>query len=112
MGDSGNPLMMVLLKDRPIGSAMVVYRETGLTIGGEADTPPAVRVTPRADGGYDLQTGTSCAGPWSPNERISLGAKQLEQDPFGQFMAAPPRGTQATGPGKGLATKGAGIKRA
>src|SRR3546814_7391829 len=70
MGDIGNPLMMVLLKDRPTGSAMVVYRETGLTIGGEADTPPAVRVTPRADGGYDLQTGPSCAGPCSPTERL------------------------------------------
>src|SRR3546814_10255206 len=77
MGDSGNPLMMVLLKDRPTGSAMVVYRETGLTIGGEADTPPAVRVTPRADGGYDLQTGTSCAGPWSTNERIIDGPVRI-----------------------------------
>src|SRR3546814_19990962 len=77
MVDIGNPLMMVLLKDRPTGSAMVVYRETGLTIGGEADTPPAVRVTPRADGGYDLQPGTSCAGPWSTNERIIDGPVRL-----------------------------------
>src|SRR3546814_15449001 len=47
MGDIGNPLMMVHLKDRPTGRAMVVNRETGPTIGRQADTPPAIPVTPR-----------------------------------------------------------------
>jgi small subunit ribosomal protein S1 len=40
-------------------------------------------------------------------ERISLGIKQLEQDPFGQFMAANPRGTVLTGTVKEVDAKGA-----
>ncbi len=40
-------------------------------------------------------------------ERISLGIKQLEQDPFGQFMAANPRGTILTGTVKEVDAKGA-----
>ncbi|HEX5354037.1 MAG TPA: 30S ribosomal protein S1 [Rhodanobacteraceae bacterium] len=42
-------------------------------------------------------------------ERISLGVKQLEQDPFGQFMAAHPRGTILTGSVKEVDAKGAVI---
>ncbi|NII10438.1 30S ribosomal protein S1 [Oleiagrimonas sp. C23AA] len=40
-------------------------------------------------------------------ERISLGIKQLEQDPFGQFMAAHPRGTIVNGTVKEVDAKGA-----
>ena len=42
-------------------------------------------------------------------ERISLGIKQLEQDPFGQFMAAHPRGATLTGTVKEVDAKGAVI---
>ena len=42
-------------------------------------------------------------------ERISLGVKQLEQDPFGQFMAANPRGTKVSGTVKEVDAKGAMI---
>ncbi|MGH8183952.1 MAG: 30S ribosomal protein S1 [Rhodanobacteraceae bacterium] len=42
-------------------------------------------------------------------ERISLGIKQLEQDPFGQFMAANPRGATLTGRVKEVDAKGAVI---
>ncbi|MGV8932130.1 MAG: S1 RNA-binding domain-containing protein, partial [Luteimonas sp.] len=45
-------------------------------------------------------------------ERISLGVKQLEQDPFGQFMAANPRGTKITGTVKEVDAKGATIELA
>jgi small subunit ribosomal protein S1 len=40
-------------------------------------------------------------------ERISLGIKQMEQDPFGQFMAANPRGTIVKGTVKEVDAKGA-----
>ncbi|TAN02896.1 MAG: 30S ribosomal protein S1, partial [Rhodanobacteraceae bacterium] len=40
-------------------------------------------------------------------ERISLGIKQLEQDPFGQFMAANPRGTILAGKVREVDAKGA-----
>jgi small subunit ribosomal protein S1 len=40
-------------------------------------------------------------------ERISLGIKQMEQDPFGQFMATNPRGTVLTGTVKEVDAKGA-----
>ncbi|HET6807066.1 MAG TPA: 30S ribosomal protein S1, partial [Frateuria sp.] len=40
-------------------------------------------------------------------ERISLGIKQMEQDPFGQFMANNPRGTIVTGTVKEVDAKGA-----
>ncbi|MGH8215693.1 MAG: S1 RNA-binding domain-containing protein, partial [Rhodanobacteraceae bacterium] len=40
-------------------------------------------------------------------ERISLGIKQLEQDPFGQFMAANPRGAILNGTVKEVDAKGA-----
>jgi small subunit ribosomal protein S1 len=40
-------------------------------------------------------------------ERISLGIKQMEQDPFGQFMANHPRGTMVTGTVKEVDAKGA-----
>jgi len=43
-------------------------------------------------------------------ERISLGIKQLEQDPFGQFMAAHPRGSIVTGTVKEVDAKGATIE--
>ncbi|MEN1929353.1 30S ribosomal protein S1 [Luteimonas sp. MJ204] len=45
-------------------------------------------------------------------ERISLGVKQLEQDPFGQFMAANPRGSKVTGTVKEVDAKGAVIELA
>jgi len=42
-------------------------------------------------------------------ERISLGIKQLEQDPFGQYMANNPRGSIVTGTVKEVDAKGATI---
>jgi small subunit ribosomal protein S1 len=42
-------------------------------------------------------------------ERISLGIKQLEQDPFGQYMANHPRGSIVTGTVRDLDAKGAVI---
>jgi len=42
-------------------------------------------------------------------ERISLGVKQLEQDPFGQFMAAHPKGSLLTGTVKEVDPRGATI---
>jgi small subunit ribosomal protein S1 len=45
-------------------------------------------------------------------ERISLGIKQLEQDPFGQFMAGNPKGTVLTGTVKEVDAKGATIELA
>jgi small subunit ribosomal protein S1 len=43
-------------------------------------------------------------------ERISLGIKQLEQDPFGQYMASNPKGTIVTGIVKEVDAKGATIE--
>src|SRR5471032_2966729 len=43
-------------------------------------------------------------------ERISLGIKQLEQDPFGQYMAANPRGSIINGTVKEVDAKGATIE--
>ncbi len=40
-------------------------------------------------------------------ERISLGVKQLEQDPFGQFMGNTPKGSKVTGTVKEVDAKGA-----
>jgi len=45
-------------------------------------------------------------------ERISLGIKQMEQDPFGQFMASNPKGTVLTGVVKEVDAKGATIELA
>ncbi len=42
-------------------------------------------------------------------ERISLGIKQLEQDPFGQFMANHPRGSIVTGSVRQVDARGAVI---
>ncbi|MGA9421832.1 MAG: 30S ribosomal protein S1 [Rhodanobacteraceae bacterium] len=42
-------------------------------------------------------------------ERISLGIKQLEQDPFGQFMAAHPRGSILNGTVREVDARGATI---
>jgi len=42
-------------------------------------------------------------------ERISLGVKQLEQDPFGQFMAAHPKGSMLNGTVKEVDPRGATI---
>ncbi|HXH01065.1 MAG TPA: 30S ribosomal protein S1, partial [Xanthomonadaceae bacterium] len=42
-------------------------------------------------------------------ERISLGIKQMEQDPFGQFMAANPKGSKVTGTVTEVDAKGATI---
>ena len=43
-------------------------------------------------------------------ERISLGVKQLEQDPFGQFMAANPRGSIVTGIAKEVDARGVTVE--
>ncbi|HEX3894653.1 MAG TPA: 30S ribosomal protein S1 [Rudaea sp.] len=43
-------------------------------------------------------------------ERISLGIKQLEQDPFGQYMASNPRGSIVNGTVKEVDAKGATIE--
>jgi small subunit ribosomal protein S1 len=45
-------------------------------------------------------------------ERISLGVKQLEQDPFGQYMAANPKGSKVEGVVKEVDVKGATIELA
>ncbi|MEN5039910.1 30S ribosomal protein S1 [Stenotrophomonas sp. TWI1149] len=45
-------------------------------------------------------------------ERISLGVKQLEQDPFGQYMAANPKGSKVEGLVKEVDAKGATIELA
>jgi small subunit ribosomal protein S1 len=42
-------------------------------------------------------------------ERISLGVKQLEQDPFGQFMAAHPKGSKVSGTVREVDAKGATV---
>jgi len=42
-------------------------------------------------------------------ERISLGVKQMEQDPYGQFIANHPRGSKVTGTVKDVDAKGAVI---
>ncbi|HVJ61128.1 MAG TPA: 30S ribosomal protein S1, partial [Tahibacter sp.] len=42
-------------------------------------------------------------------ERISLGIKQLEQDPFGQFMAGSPKGSIVNGTVKEVDARGATI---
>jgi small subunit ribosomal protein S1 len=42
-------------------------------------------------------------------ERISLGVKQLEQDPFGQFMGTTPKGSKVSGTVKEVDAKGAMI---
>ncbi|MFT3668422.1 MAG: 30S ribosomal protein S1 [Pseudoxanthomonas sp.] len=45
-------------------------------------------------------------------ERISLGVKQLEQDPFGQYMASHPKGSKVEGTVKEVDAKGATIELA
>ena len=45
-------------------------------------------------------------------ERISLGVKQMEQDPFGQYMASNTRGSIVTGVVKEVDEKGATIELA
>ncbi|NZA28021.1 30S ribosomal protein S1 [Luteimonas sp. SJ-92] len=40
-------------------------------------------------------------------ERISLGVKQMEQDPFGQFMASHPKGSKVSGTVREVDAKGA-----
>ncbi|WP_407354604.1 30S ribosomal protein S1 [Luteimonas sp. R10] len=42
-------------------------------------------------------------------ERISLGVKQMEQDPFGQFMASHPKGSKVSGTVREVDAKGAMI---
>ncbi|MCM5549464.1 S1 RNA-binding domain-containing protein, partial [Xanthomonas hortorum pv. pelargonii] len=42
-------------------------------------------------------------------ERISLGVKQLEQDPFGQYMASNPKGSKVEGVVREVDAKGATI---
>ena len=55
--------------------------------------------------GDDLEAVVLAVDP--ERERISLGVKQMEQDPFGQFMAANPRGTILTGIVREVDAKGA-----
>ncbi len=57
--------------------------------------------------GDDLEAVVLAVDP--ERERISLGIKQMEQDPFGQFMAAHARGTVVTGVVKEVDAKGAVI---
>jgi len=45
----------------------------------------------------------------SERERMSLGIKQLEQDPFGQYMAANPKGSILTGTVREVDARGATI---
>ena len=45
-------------------------------------------------------------------ERISLGLKQMEQDPFGQYMAAHPKGSKVEGVVKEVDAKGAVVELA
>jgi small subunit ribosomal protein S1 len=45
-------------------------------------------------------------------ERISLGLKQMEQDPFGQYMATNPKGSKVEGTVKEVDAKGATIELA
>ena len=45
-------------------------------------------------------------------ERISLGLKQMEQDPFGQYMATNPKGSKVEGTVKEVDAKGAVIELA
>lgn len=45
-------------------------------------------------------------------ERISLGVKQMEQDPFGQYIAAHPKGSKVSGTVKEVDAKGAVIELA
>ncbi|HET8818042.1 MAG TPA: S1 RNA-binding domain-containing protein, partial [Xanthomonadaceae bacterium] len=45
-------------------------------------------------------------------ERISLGVKQMEQDPFGQFMASHAKGTKVSGTVKEVDAKGATVELA
>ncbi len=45
-------------------------------------------------------------------ERISLGIKQMEQDPFGQYMASNPKGSIVTGTVKEVDARGATIELA
>ncbi len=79
VGTTEDRLMAVWLKARPLNSAMVVYRSSGLQVAGEPDTPTAVRVTPLGNNRYDLKTGTSCTGPWSENERIVEGPVRVSK---------------------------------
>src|SRR3546814_2183630 len=60
--------------------------------------------------GDTLEAGVLAVDP--ERERISLGVKQLEQDPFGQFMAAHPRGTKVSVTVKEVDAKGAVIELA
>jgi len=57
--------------------------------------------------GDDLEAIVLAVDP--ERERISLGVKQMEQDPFGQFMAANPRGTVLKGIVREVDAKGATI---
>lgn len=72
VGHLSDPLLAVILRTRT-NQAMVVYRAAGLQVRGQTDTPPAVRVTRRTDGRYDLQTSTACGGPWSTPPRVLDG---------------------------------------
>ena len=57
--------------------------------------------------GDELETVILSVDP--ERERISLGVKQMEQDPLGQFMAANPKGSKVSGTVKDVDAKGATI---
>ncbi len=57
--------------------------------------------------GDELETVVLAVDP--ERERISLGLKQLEQDPFGQFMAINPKGSIVNGIVKDVDQRGATI---
>jgi small subunit ribosomal protein S1 len=59
------------------------------------------------EGRRDLEAVVLAVDP--ERERISLGIKQLEQDPFGQFMANHPRGSILTGTVREVDAKGVTI---
>ena len=65
VGDVTNPLAAVtLLAQR--GKVLTVGRAAGVEVGGQPGTSPAVRVTLRSDGDYDVQRSSGCtATAWS-----------------------------------------------
>lgn len=69
---------------------------------------PGEEAIRRYSKGEELETVVLAVDP--ERERISLGIKQLEQDPFGQFMASNPKGSLVKGKVKEVDAKGAVIE--
>jgi SpoIID/LytB domain protein len=71
VGDVTNPLAAVTLLGQR-GKVLTVGRAAGVEVGGLPGTSPAVRVTLRADGAYDVQRSSSCtAAAWSPPQTLA-----------------------------------------